>query len=148
MFNGSFGYADRKFTARLSANFSDPYVDEIGVNAFEDRHYDTQFFCEFQRFLRHTDQLRIYADLNGKIIEDKTIRNIKRPNKVDVEYGFRLNDSTTTDILDFTERVRKHVRIFSVPDMQPLDDDGIPVFEDEDDPQYQLPIGGRSLQIT
>ncbi|MGB6153933.1 MAG: phytase, partial [Pricia sp.] len=74
----------------------------------------------------------IYAfDLDGKIIEDKTIRNIQRPNNVDVEYGFRLNDSTTIDILAFTERERKQVRIFSVPDMQPLDGGGFPVFQDE-----------------
>lgn len=84
----------------------------------------------------------IYAfDLNGKIIEDKTIRNIKRPNNVDVEYGFRLNDSTTTDILAFTERERKQIRIFSVPDMQPLDGGGFPVFEGETNPEYQLPMG-------
>ncbi len=84
----------------------------------------------------------IYAfDLDGKIIEGKTIRNIKRPNNVDVEYGFRLNDSITTDILAFTERERKQVRIFSVPDMKPLDGGGFPVFEDETDPEYQFPMG-------
>ncbi|WP_373518622.1 phytase [Pricia sp.] len=84
----------------------------------------------------------IYAfDLDGKIIEEKTIRNIKRPNNVDVEYGFRLNDSTTTDILAFTERERKQVRIFSVPDMKPLDGGGFPVFQDETDSEFQFPMG-------
>lgn len=84
----------------------------------------------------------IYAfDLNGKVIEEKTIRNMQRPNNVDVEYGFYLNDSTKTDLLVFTERERQRLRVFSVPDMKPLDDGGFPVFEDDDNPQHRLPMG-------
>lgn len=84
----------------------------------------------------------IYAfDLNGKIIEDKTIRNMERPNNVDIEYGFKLNDSTTTDILVFTEREKQQIRMFSVPDMQPLDGGGFPVFEDETVLENKLPMG-------
>ncbi|MGB7394357.1 MAG: phytase [Pricia sp.] len=84
----------------------------------------------------------IYAfDLDGKIIEEKTIRNIKRPNNVDVEYGVRLNDSVSVDILAFTERERQQVRVFSVPDMQPLDRGGFPVFTDEESQENRLPMG-------
>lgn len=84
----------------------------------------------------------IYAfDLKGKILEDKTIRNIKRPNNVDVEYGFQLNDSTTTDILVFTEREKQQIRVFSVPEMMPLDGGGFPVFIDEKVPENRLPMG-------
>lgn len=84
----------------------------------------------------------IYAfDLNGKIIGDKTIRNIKRPNNVDIEYGFQLNDSTTTDILVFTERERKQIRLFSVPDMKALDGGGFPVFQDATATGHDLPMG-------
>lgn len=84
----------------------------------------------------------IYAfDLNGKIIEEKTIRGIERPNNVDIEYGFELNDSTLTDILVFTEREKQQIRMFSVPDMKPLDKGGFSVFEDEQIPGYRLPMG-------
>ena len=84
----------------------------------------------------------IYAfDLEGKIIEDKTIRNIERPNNVDVEYGFQLNDSVAVDILAFTEREKQQIRVFSVPDMQPLDGGGFPVFTDETDIEQRLPMG-------
>ena len=84
----------------------------------------------------------IYAfDLNGNIIEDKTIRNLKRPNNVDVAYGFQLNDSTQTDISVFTEREKQQIRLFSVPQMQPLDHGGFPVFEDEKDLANRLPMG-------
>ena len=65
MFNGSLGYADRKFRARVSANFSDSYIDEIGGNSFEDRHYDVQFFLDFNASFQVNSNLSVYADLNN-----------------------------------------------------------------------------------
>ena len=84
----------------------------------------------------------IYAfDLDGKIIESKTMRNFKRPNNVDVEYDVKLNDSTVTDIMIFTEREREQIRIFSVPDMKPLDNGGFKVFQDTRENEMSLPMG-------
>ncbi|MEA1786575.1 phytase [Arenibacter sp. GZD96] len=84
----------------------------------------------------------IYAfDLNGKILETKTIRNLKRPNNVDIEYGFSLNDSTFVDILVFTEREKQQIGVFSVPDMQPLDNGGFAVFSDVSNIDQRLPMG-------
>lgn len=84
----------------------------------------------------------IYAfDLEGKIIESKTIRNIKRPNNVDLAYSLQLNDSTSVDVLMFTEREKQQIRLFSVPDMKPLDNGGFPVFTDETNAEFQLPMG-------
>ena len=84
----------------------------------------------------------VYAfNLQGKVMEGKTIRGLKRPNNVDVEYGFRLNDSTLIDILVVTERERQQLRIYSVPDMKAVDGGGIPVFEDEAEVGNRLPMG-------
>ncbi len=84
----------------------------------------------------------IYAfDLDGKIIPEKTIRNVQRPNNVDIEYGFKLNDSTQVDVMAFTEREKQQIRLFSVPDMRPLDNGGFKVFENQTPPDYQLPMG-------
>ena len=84
----------------------------------------------------------IYAfDLSGKIIEKKTIRGLKRPNNIDLEYGFQLNDSTEVDVIAFTERERQQIRLFSVPDMIPLDNGGYPVFTDATLPESNLPMG-------
>ncbi len=84
----------------------------------------------------------IYAfDLDGKIIEEKTIRGLKRPNNVDLEYGFQLNDSTKVDVIAFTERERQQIRLFSVPDMKPLDNGGFKVFTDAKMPEANLPMG-------
>ncbi|WP_093023404.1 phytase [Pustulibacterium marinum] len=84
----------------------------------------------------------IYAfDLDGKIIKEKCILNVQRPNNVDLRYGFQLNDSVKTDIIAFTEREKQQIRVFSVPDMTPLDGGGIPVFTDETDRAKRLPMG-------
>lgn len=65
MFNGSLSYSDKKFSARISGNFSDAYIDELGGNNFEDRFYDQQFFLDFNVTYAFTKNLRIYADLNN-----------------------------------------------------------------------------------
>ncbi|WP_417884861.1 phytase [Zunongwangia sp.] len=84
----------------------------------------------------------IYAfDLDGKIIESKTLKNLKRPNNVDVEYDVKLNDSLVTDIMIFTEREREQIRIFSVPDLKPLDNGGFKVFQDTRENEMNLPMG-------
>ncbi|UCE08833.1 MAG: phytase [bacterium] len=69
-------------------------------------------------------------NLDGKIIEEKTIRNLKRPNNVDVEYGLVLNGNPT-DIAVATERYTNKIRVFSLPDMIAIDNGGIEVFEGE-----------------
>jgi 3-phytase len=84
----------------------------------------------------------VYAfDLKGKIIKDKSITALSYPNNVDVAYNFKLNDSTFTDILMFTEREKNQIRLFSIPEMQPLDSGGFKVFTDETDIQKRRPMG-------
>lgn len=65
MFNASLSYGDKKFSARLSANFSDAYIDELGGNAFEDRYYDQQFFLDFNASYAVNKNLQVYAKLNN-----------------------------------------------------------------------------------
>lgn len=83
-------------------------------------------------------------DLNGKIIKDKVVRGLQRPNNVDVEYGLSLQsgDSTRiTDIAVVTERLAHQLRIYSLPDMQPIDNGGISVFEGEQEAEYRDLMG-------
>ncbi|RVU02588.1 phytase [Mucilaginibacter limnophilus] len=69
-------------------------------------------------------------DLKGKIIKDKVVHGLKRPNNVDIAYGLLLNGKPV-DIAVATERITHKLRIFSLPDMKPVDNGGIPVFEGE-----------------
>lgn len=85
-------------------------------------------------------------DLAGRIDRSRSLLHLKRPNNIDVEYGFRLGDQET-DIAVFTERGRNMIRVLSVPDMKEIDGGGIPVFEGENqrDPMgislYKAPSG-------
>ena len=79
-------------------------------------------------------------DLKGKIIKDKTIQGLKRPNNVDIAYGLVLGGKKT-DIAVTTERMTHKLRIYSLPDMKPLDNGGIPVYEGEKGEMYRDLMG-------
>ncbi len=84
------------------------------------------------------DDGAIYVyDLDGKVIEEKTIRNIVRPNNIDVRYGFMLNGEEV-DIAVATERGKNSIRVFSLPDMKIIDNGGIEVFTGE---ELNAPMG-------
>ncbi len=69
----------------------------------------------------------IYAfDLKGQTV--KKVTGLKRPNNIDVAYNLRHKNGTV-DVAIFTERKANSIRVFSLPDLQPIDNGGIPVFE-------------------
>ena len=65
MFNASLSYSDKRFSTRLSGNFSDAYLDELGGNDFEDRYYDQQFFLDFNVNYSINKNLSVYGSLNN-----------------------------------------------------------------------------------
>nr|WP_322623460.1 phytase [uncultured Flavobacterium sp.] len=77
---------------------------------------------------KDTDGGLYVYDLNGKIINKS--ETLKRPNNVDIAYGLTISGKTY-DVAITTERERDMIRIFSIPDMKPLDNGGIPVFDGE-----------------
>lgn len=79
-------------------------------------------------------------DLEGKIIASKVVHNLQRPNNVDLAYGLMLGGKPT-DIAITTERITHKLRIFSLPDMKPVDNGGIPVFEGETGFEYRDLMG-------
>jgi 3-phytase len=76
---------------------------------------------------KNSDGALYVFGLDGKIIEEKTVRNLKRPNNVDVEYGLILQGKPT-DIAVATEREASRLRIFRLPDLTAIDNGGIDVF--------------------
>jgi 3-phytase len=71
----------------------------------------------------------LYAfDLNGKIIAKSEA--LKRPNNVDIAYGLVIKGQKI-DVAVITERESNTIRVFSLPDLKPIDNGGIPVFEGE-----------------
>jgi 3-phytase len=76
-------------------------------------------------------------DLQGKVVPDKVVRGLKRPNNVDIAYGLPLAGQPT-DFALVTERETSRLRAFRLPDMKPLDRGNLAVFEGEAD---RLPMG-------
>ncbi|PUB30723.1 3-phytase [Elizabethkingia sp. YR214] len=67
-------------------------------------------------------------NLEGKIQKELSVTGLKRPNNVDIAYGLILNGKKT-DIAVTTERYTHKLRVFSLPDMKPIDNGGLPMFE-------------------
>ncbi len=99
MFNGSLAYGGEKLNLRLSANYSDSYIDEIGGNAFEDRYYDEQFFLDFNASYAINDAFSVYFDLNN--ITDQPLRyyqGVKARTMQMEYYGRRLTFGLKYDL--------------------------------------------------
>lgn len=69
-------------------------------------------------------------DLQGKLLHDKSITGLPRPNNIDIAYGFPFGGDTI-DIAVFTQRNADNIRVLRLPDLQFIDGGGIPVFEGE-----------------
>jgi len=69
-------------------------------------------------------------DLHGRIVPEKVVRGLARPNNVDIVHGLVV-DGRRVDVAVVTERYAHRLRVFRLPDMAPLDGGGIPVFEGE-----------------
>ena len=99
MFNASLAYDSKKLSLRLSANYSDSYIDEIGGNAFEDRYYDEQFFLDFNANFSINQNLSLYAGLNN--ITDQPLRyfqGVKQRTMQAEYYGRRLTFGLKYDL--------------------------------------------------
>ena len=90
---------------------------------------------------KDTDGALYVFDLKGRVDTARTFWGIKRPNNVDIEYGFQIDSITSLDIAVVTEREREGIRIFSLPDMQPIDRGGLPTFEGEPKGDFTATMG-------
>ncbi|WEK34600.1 MAG: phytase [Candidatus Pseudobacter hemicellulosilyticus] len=79
-------------------------------------------------------------NLQGKMDTARSVRGLKRPNNVDIEYGLILGGKPV-DIAVTTERITHKLRIYSLPDMKPVDGGGIPVFVGQTLPEYRDLMG-------
>ncbi|HAP62316.1 MAG TPA: 3-phytase, partial [Cytophagales bacterium] len=97
----------------------------------------------------------LYAfDLQGKMDTVRMVEGLDRPNNVDIAYGMVVG-TDTVDIAVLTERGPNRLRVFSVPDLQPLDGGiGIPVFEDDEHRAtmgvalYTRPVDGAIFAVV
>ena len=69
-------------------------------------------------------------DLQGRVVQDKVVRGLLRPNNVDIAQDV-LVGGERIDVAVVSERYAQRLRIYRLPDMAPIDGGGIPVFEGE-----------------
>lgn len=65
MFNGSLSWENKRFSARISLNYTADYLDELGGDAFDDRFYDKQLFLDANASYQITKSLRVFAEANN-----------------------------------------------------------------------------------
>ena len=65
MFNGSLSWENKRFSARISTNFTSDYLDELGSEAYNDSYYDKQFFLDANASYKITKNLRVFAEANN-----------------------------------------------------------------------------------
>ena len=75
--------------------------------------------------------------LDGTIDSTRTRRPLRRPNNVDIVMGAVIG-SDTMDIAVAAERGTMSLRVFRLPDMTPVDNGGIPVFDGD---KTRAPMG-------
>lgn len=69
-------------------------------------------------------------DLDGRLLAERSVTGLARPNNVDIEQDVSL-DGRRVDLAVVSERDAGRVRVYSLPDMTPLDGGGIDVFAGE-----------------
>ena len=65
MFNGSLSWENKRFSARVSTNFTSDYLDELGSEEYNDSYYDKQFFVDANAAYKITPHIRIFAEANN-----------------------------------------------------------------------------------
>lgn len=86
-------------------------------------------------------------NLEGKTIDSLVVRGLERPNNVDIAYGILLGD-TLRDIALVSERMSHKLRIFTLPDMLPVDNGGIEMFEGESESGFRDLMGIAAYKKT
>ncbi|WP_443944336.1 TonB-dependent receptor [Pedobacter sp. AW1-32] len=62
MLNASLSWENSRFSARLSANYTAAYIDELGSDPFGDVYYDKQFFLDANASFKISKVARIFAE--------------------------------------------------------------------------------------
>jgi 3-phytase len=100
---------------------------------------------------KNSDGALYVYDLDGRIV--KRVGGLKRPNNVDIAYGFAIGGKRV-DLAVTTERELQRLRMFSLPDMTPLDRGDLVVFAGDTNRApmgiavYQRPRDGALFAIV
>jgi TonB-dependent receptor len=99
MLNASLAYDAKKFTARVSFNHAQGYVDEYGGDAYTDRFYGDQSFVDINAYYALTPKLRVFVDLNNLTNQPLRYYQYQEQYTMQMEYyGFRAKLGVKLDL--------------------------------------------------
>lgn len=99
MLNASLAYDAKKFTARVSFNHAQGYVDEYGGDAYSDRFYGDQSFVDINAYYALTPKLRVFIDLNNLTNQPLRYYQFQEQYTMQMEYyGFRAKLGVKLDL--------------------------------------------------
>jgi len=99
MLNASLAYDAKKFTARVSFNHAQGYVDEYGGDAYTDRFYGDQSFVDINAYYALTPKLRVFVDLNNLTNQPLRYYQFEEQYAMQMEYyGFRAKLGVKLDL--------------------------------------------------
>jgi TonB-dependent receptor len=99
MLNASLAYDAKKFTARISFNHAQGYVDEYGGDAYSDRFYGDQSFVDINAYYALTPKLRVFIDLNNLTNQPLRYYQFEEQYTMQMEYyGFRAKLGVKLDL--------------------------------------------------
>ncbi len=79
-------------------------------------------------------------DLDGKTIDSLVVRNLRRPNNVDVAYGLSIGEQKV-DFAVTGERLTSKLRFYSLPEMKEISPGGIEIYLNEAGPEFKDLMG-------
>nr|MBI1231159.1 phytase [Cytophagales bacterium] len=79
-------------------------------------------------------------NLEGKTIDSLVVRNLQRPNNVDIGYGLNLGGQKI-DFVVTGERLTSKLRFYSLPEMREIVPGGIEVYIGEEGPEFRDLMG-------
>jgi len=99
LFNGSLSYENKWLALRLSANYADGYLDEVGGSSFDDSYYDHQFFLDANASVEVNPRLRIFAEANNLTNQPLRFYQGSSDRTIQAEYyGPRFNAGLKFDL--------------------------------------------------
>ena len=99
MLNASLAYDAKKFTARVSFNHAQGYVDEYGGDKYTDRFYGDQSFVDINAYYALTPKLRVFIDLNNLTNQPLRYYQFEEQYTMQMEYyGFRAKLGVKLDL--------------------------------------------------
>lgn len=91
-FNAALGFDNKKFSARISYNFASDFIDELGVEAFKDRYYDSVNYLDFNANLKIGKHVSLFANMNNILNQPLRYYQGSKEHTMQSEYyNFRLD---------------------------------------------------------